>query len=79
MDDTLIDVSVTDGQVVLTGIVGSAAEMTQAIQDVWVAGVRSVDATGLEVEWWTRDEMRKKQPFVPKPDVCVRGWIWPTV
>jgi len=68
VDDILIDVSVTDGKVVLSGIVGSAAEKTQAIQDVWVAGVRSVYATGLEVEWWTRDEMRKKQPFVPKPD-----------
>jgi len=68
VDDILIDVSVTDGKVVLSGIVGSAAEKTQAIQDIWVAGVRSVDATGLEVKWWTRDEMRKKQPFVPKPD-----------
>jgi osmotically-inducible protein OsmY len=68
VDDILIDVSVTDGKVSLSGIVGSAAEKTQAIQDVWVAGVRSVDATGLEVEWWTREEMRKKQPFAAKPD-----------
>jgi osmotically-inducible protein OsmY len=68
VDDILIDVNVTFGNVVLSGIVGSAAEKTQAIQDVWVAGVRSVDATGLEVEWWTREEMRKKQPFVAKPD-----------
>lgn len=72
VDDILIDVSVMDGKVVLSGIVGSAAEKTQAIQDIWVAGVRSVDATGLEVEWWTRDEMRKKQPFVPKPDEEIR-------
>jgi osmotically-inducible protein OsmY len=68
VDDALIDVKVTDGDVRLSGIVGSAAEKTQAIQDVWVAGVRSVDATGLQVEWWTREEMRKKEPFEPKPD-----------
>ena len=72
VDDILIDVSVTFGKVVLSGIVGSAAEKTQALQDVWVAGVRSVDATGLKIEWWTRDEMRKKQPFEPKPDAEVR-------
>jgi osmotically-inducible protein OsmY len=72
VDEILIDVSVTDGKVALSGIVGSAAEKTQAIQDVWVTGVRSVDATGLEVEWWTREEKRKKQPFAPKPDADVR-------
>jgi osmotically-inducible protein OsmY len=72
VDDILIDVGVTDGKVALSGIVGSAAEKTQAIQDVWVAGVRSVDATGLRVEWWTREEMLKKEPFEPKPDAEVK-------
>jgi osmotically-inducible protein OsmY len=68
VDKNLIDVSVADGVVILEGTVGSAAEKTQAIQDAWVAGVRSVDAAGLKVEWWAQDDMRKEQPFVPKPD-----------
>jgi osmotically-inducible protein OsmY len=68
VDSILIDVSVTNGKVALAGIVGSATEKSRAIQDAWIAGVRLVDAAELEVEWWTRDEMRKKQPFVPKSD-----------
>ncbi len=59
VDDALINLTVNNGEVVLTGTVGSAAEKSEAIRDAWVAGVSSVDAGELEVEGWARDpEMR---------------------
>jgi osmotically-inducible protein OsmY len=59
VDDALIDVAVNDGNVMLTGIVGSAVERTRAAGDAWVGGVRDVDTSGLTVEWWARDEMQR--------------------
>jgi osmotically-inducible protein OsmY len=53
--DVLVDarrimVDVDDGNVYLTGEVGSAAEKSRAIRDGWVAGVKSVGARGLEIQ-----------------------------
>lgn len=45
-----IEVAVEDGVVTLTGLTGSVAEKQRAAMDARVAGVRSVDATGLEVD-----------------------------
>lgn len=61
VDDLLIDVEVDDGNVRLTGTVGSLQEKNRAYSDSWVAGVSSVDSTGLEVKWWVRDELRRSQ------------------
>ena len=49
VDDGLIRVGVTEGVVVLRGTVGSAAEKARAVYDAYVAGVASVDASGLGV------------------------------
>jgi osmotically-inducible protein OsmY len=59
VDDGLVNVAVEDGRATLTGTVGSALERARAVGQAWVPGVREVDATGLEVEWWARDEMRR--------------------
>lgn len=59
LDDELITVQVKDGKVILSGAVGSDYEKTLARSDSWVAGVKSVDADNLTVEWWSRDDMQR--------------------
>lgn len=68
VDDELIVVSVEDGAVELTGTVGSAAEKRQARYSSWVAGVESVDASGLEVSEWAREEKLRKTKYAAKTD-----------
>ena len=68
VDDLLINVEVDDGDVLLTGTVGSLQEKNQAYSDSWVAGVNSVDSTGLEVKWWVRDELRRSQAYDSRSD-----------
>jgi osmotically-inducible protein OsmY len=55
VDHALIDIKVRDGEVSLMGIVGSAAEKNHAYLDAYVAGVKSVNASGLDVKRWARD------------------------
>jgi osmotically-inducible protein OsmY len=64
VDASMIDVAVKDGTVSLTGTVGSVAERRRATQDAWVAGVRSVDGNGLEVEAWAADHNRRHTPVM---------------
>ena len=61
VDDQMITVSVDDGEVTLAGKVGSAEEKHRAWVDAWVTGVDSVDNEELEIEWWARDKMKRKQ------------------
>lgn len=68
VDDGLIDVSVTDGEVFLSGTVGSAAEKRRAIADAWVAGVNEVNAEQLEVEGWARDEQMRQDKYTDITD-----------
>jgi len=75
VDDALIDVAVTDGEVELTGTVGSAHERTVAIGDAWTQGVRSVDASDLKVEWWARDRMLDKERYSDLTDEQIHDAI----
>lgn len=68
VDQALIDVKVNNGNVELTGTVGSAAEKRRAEAQAWVAGVDSVDTSGLEVERWARDEDLRAGKYMPKSD-----------
>jgi osmotically-inducible protein OsmY len=68
VQDGLIEVEVDEGQVRLSGIVGSAAEKRQAGWDSWVAGVEGVDDSGLEVKWWVGDSDLRHDPTPPKTD-----------
>lgn len=72
VDDYLIEVSVDDGAVTLTGTVGSRSEKTRAYMDAWVQGVTSVNDTGLDIQWWARDSMRRKTLFAALDDAAVR-------
>lgn len=75
VDDALIEVSVHNNEVTLTGTVGSAAERRQARWDAWVTGVDAVDAGGLEVADWARDERFRKDKYVEKGDDEIRRAI----
>ncbi len=72
VDDALIDVNVDDGDVTLKGTVGSVAEKRRARVNAWVMGVNSVDADGLDVESWARDDRFRKGKYVNKSDREIR-------
>ena len=71
IDEALIDVDLDDGHVTLSGAVGSSAEKSRAITKAWVAGVTSVNHEDLEVQWWTRDAMRRREKYTVKSDEAV--------
>jgi len=75
IDDNLIEVRVEDGRVALEGTVGSAAERRWAHNRAWVPGVMSVDASGLEVEWWAHDADRRDSRYADLSDAAVQGAI----
>lgn len=68
VDHALIEVDVKDGDVMLTGTVGSAAEKREAFLDAHVNGVKSVDDSGLRVERWARDDDLKGNKYVTKSE-----------
>jgi osmotically-inducible protein OsmY len=69
VDHELIDVSVQNGQVALSGTVGSAAEKRRARYDALVNGVKGVNAEDLDVRKWARDEdLRKTKYKQASPD-----------
>lgn len=72
VDDALINVSVDDGEVELSGTVGSLAEKNRAYSDAWVAGVQSVDNNDLHVKWWARDDRLRKDKYVSKTDAEIK-------
>ncbi len=72
VDDALINVTVNNGEVILTGIVGSAAEKSEAIRDAWVAGVTSVDAAQLDVERWARDPEMRADKYRTRSDAEIK-------
>lgn len=75
VDHALIDVRVSDGAVTLTGTVGSLAERRRARIDSWTAGVESVDDSGLEVAYWTRDDRLRADKFTVRSDAEVQASI----
>lgn len=72
VDQVLIDVRVENGNVFLSGTVGSATEKVQATTLAYTTGVKSVDATGLEVAYWARDPNLRKDKYVFKEDSKIR-------
>ncbi|AKF09112.1 Osmotically inducible protein Y precursor [Sandaracinus amylolyticus] len=59
IDPAGIDVMVDDGTVALSGVVGSVAERDVAHELAEVSGARVIDPHALEVQWWTRDTLRR--------------------
>ena len=75
VDDRLISVEVSDGEVKLSGTVGSSQEHTDATIDAWVRGVRSVDASDLDVKWWAREKMQRQKKSTDKSDEEIAGAV----
>lgn len=65
VDDAMVEVSVDDANVKLSGVVGSAAEKSNARYIAWVSGVKEVDVSDLDVKWYAKDEklQRAKKEF----------------
>jgi osmotically-inducible protein OsmY len=63
---------VQNGQVQLTGTVGSAAEKRAATVDAGVAGVKEIDVSGLQVEKWARDPALRENKYVLVSDEEIR-------
>ncbi len=62
VDAVLIHVRVDRGEVILSGVVGSAAERDRARERAWVHGVHAVDVVDLEVRPWAEDEQTRDRP-----------------
>lgn len=75
IDDGLIDVEVNSGKVDLSGTVGSSAEKNNAFFAAWVAGVRSVDNSDLDVKWWAKDEDLRKNKYQDVSDSEIEAAI----
>jgi osmotically-inducible protein OsmY len=70
-----IDVKVEAGIVTLTGAVGGAAEKTEATLDSWVDGVVDVDNSGLEVQQWASEDIRKESRLVITSDADIKAAV----
>ncbi len=75
VDDYLINVVVDNGEVTLSGVVGSAAEKRSAECDALVANVNSVDSSELNVERWARDEELRGEKYLIKSEEQVRDAV----
>lgn len=75
VDGALINVEVDEGNVKLSGSVGSAAEKSEARRVCWVAGVNAVDSSDLRVVGWTRDEKMRVNKHVTKSQEEIRDAI----
>lgn len=75
VDGALIDVTVTNGNVLLAGTVGSANEKSLAFSEAWVTGVKTVNDENLEVKEWAREDNLRKDKYVDKDDTEVKDAI----
>lgn len=75
VDHAMIDVTVNDGKVNLSGTVGSAAEKRIAENNAWIAGVHQVDTSDLEVKHWARDKDLRKNKYAVKSDTKIEEAI----
>ncbi|MCG6860237.1 MAG: BON domain-containing protein [Chromatiaceae bacterium] len=75
IDDGLIDVSLQDGAVTLMGTVSSLEEKRLAESLARVLGVRSVDTSGLDVQWWADEAALRDSKYVWKSDADIRTAI----
>ena len=64
----MIDTVVKDGNVTLSGIVGSTTTKSRAYDDAWMNGVVSVDDSGLKIEPWASNDARRKLKYAVRSD-----------
>lgn len=59
LDEELLSVSVSGGEVNVSGIVGSESVRRLAYECAWVPGVQDVEVDDIEIEPWAENEMRR--------------------
>jgi len=75
VDEDRIGVQVKNGDVFLSGTVGSIDEKIKAYQDSWVAGVQTVTDDELFVDWSKRNNMRRRIVYSLISDETIRRAI----
>jgi osmotically-inducible protein OsmY len=75
IDGDLISSAVQAGKVTLSGTVGSAIGKSRAYDDAWVAGVASVDYSGLKVETWARDDTKRQMKYPIRSDEEIKNAV----
>tara|TARA_R110002073_G_scaffold243308_3_gene405524 strand:- start:145 stop:1734 length:1590 start_codon:yes stop_codon:yes gene_type:complete len=68
LDGARVTVQLNDGHASFRGVVGSAAEKYELERTAWVAGVKSVDVSGVGVERWARDPDLRANKYASKSD-----------
>lgn len=72
VDQRLIRVFVDDGHVRLRGVAGTLAERDAAEIDAWVAGVKSVDTSELQVDWQALDTARRQSKYAVRANYEIK-------
>jgi len=71
LEDTSVDVVVSDGDAVLNGVVGTLAERDTAEELAAVSGIRSVDVRGLKIDSSIRDGVRRRTRYAELSDETI--------
>lgn len=72
VDENTLTVDVREGVAHLRGVVGSAAERSEAVYDAYVRGVTRVDETGIEVTSWAAGDDQRRPATVEVSDSEIR-------
>lgn len=71
----MVTVAVDNGNVELSGVVGSTAEKSRAELDAWVPGVMDVDDSNLKVASWSREDRFRTDKYARKPDQGIENAV----
>lgn len=75
IDGALVNVAVHNGNVVISGTVGSATEKSIAGAYAWTVGVKSVDTKNLKVSNWARDAELRENKYAEKSDSAIKDAV----
>lgn len=75
IEDGLVEISVDQQTVTLSGSVGSLYEKNMAISNAYVTGVDEVNAKDLEIKSWLKDDMVRTDFLANKSDVDIKNAI----
>lgn len=72
LDPNFISTAVKEGVVTLTGAVGSSAQHERASIAAWTAGVKSVNAEGLQIEPWAKASGQRSERVALRDDAQIQ-------
>lgn len=67
-----VKAAVSNGNVTLTGSVGSALSKTRAYDDAWVDGVKSVNDSALKIDPWLRNPSLRKHKLANRSNKAIK-------